>query len=182
MTRQEFMNGVNEWWDLKDIAEDHGYEGLNDVVDTETIGEEIKYRAGEIGYGDDWERFASWLDDIPAGYRYYAYSDYYGTYEGLSEGDFYDYKQDMLDWMDENDMFDHDDGDTEGDEDNSDVREAEAAEDVINEEEVAEEDFSVGELLSMCFADVAKITRESDEARRSFEQEFESAFDSLTRI
>ena len=137
MTRQEYSADVQTWSELVEIAGEHGYDFSGELVSSDRICDDIKERADNIGWGDDWESFASWVSDIPQGYDFYSYNDSYDEYSGLSDADFDTNKSELFDWLDENGLFDEDEED-----------------ELEPEDEAPDEDFSVGELLTMCFIDI----------------------------
>jgi hypothetical protein len=106
MTKQEFYDDITEWPELREIAQDADYhDSFEDIVDSEYVGQEVKARA-ENTRDDDWEAFASWVEDIPRGYEYYRYDDYDETYESLTETDFESEKNALAEWMERNGHFD----------------------------------------------------------------------------
>lgn len=119
MTRQEFIDNVTCMSDLIEFCADVDCDLLCDVYDSEGrddyINQNLLYDwAREL----DWELVRNILDDIPTGYDYYYYD---GDWTGIS--DFQDWKQQVLEWCDECDVFSDDEEELEDDNDGSPVDE-----------------------------------------------------------
>jgi len=165
MTRTEFNEEITTWYELEEVASDNGYEDLGDICDDENIRDMIQDRAQGIRGGDDWESFAYWVENIPKGYDCCAYFYDRDELEGLSDWAFDERKRKLCEWMEENCYFDPEDDD--GIEDD--------IEPEPEEESVPEEDFTVGELVAMCYADVAVIAREEQEKADARQRQIASA-------
>lgn len=174
MTRQEFIENVNDWYDLKDFCADNDCGVLDDIYDEDGMDNEIEYYITE--YRDDysWRDFRDMLDDIPTGYEFYLEEGAF-NWVGLDDSDFRDYKESVLEWMDNGEYWDEDD---EDEDDFIDDNQAIGCDDLFSPGEedddgpVAEEDFSVGDLIGMC--SVTYVTIQQDNLRR--EQEEAAAF------
>lgn len=173
MTRQEFLENVTTFGELKDFCYDQDCDLLEDVYDEDSMNEDINEHLVDWAYNDTWQELYSRLEDIPTGYDWYRNDDYDG-WIGLDDSDFDQYKQDVLDWMDVNGYWE-DDEDDEGDGD--DVFAEELARDAAARErdeegEIEDEDFSVGDLIGMCGVAFVAIQKESvrrlQEADRQF--------------
>ncbi len=173
MTRQEFIENVNDWYDLKDFCSDNDCDILDDIYDEDGMDSEIEYYIGEYRNDYSWRELRDILYDIPVGYEFYRENGAF-DWVGLDDSDFRDYKDNVLEWMDdggywgegdEDDYFDdepalvNDDLFSPGEEDDED-------------ELIVEEDFSVGDLIGMC--SVTYVTIQQDTLRR--EQEEKAAF------
>lgn len=116
MTRQEFIDNVTCMSDLIEFCADVDCDLLCDVYDSEGrddyINQNLLYDwAREL----DWEDVRNILDDIPTGYDYYYYD---GVWTGISEwSDFQEWKQQVLEWCDECDVFSDDEEELEDDND-----------------------------------------------------------------
>ena len=163
MTRNEFLENVSTFGDLKDFCCDEDCSLLEDVYDEEGRDDYINECLMDWTREDSWQDLYSRLDSIPTGYDWYRYDDY-GDWCGLDDEDFEDYKGDVLEWADDHGVWD-DDEEEDMDED--------CFEDEPEDDEPApeEEDFSVGDLIGMCV--VALGTIQSEDARRAREEEEE---------
>lgn len=171
MTRNEFLESVNDWWELKDFCSEIGCEHCDCIIDDDGLDEEIEYALGEYLRDYNWREIRDMLDDIPTGYDWYRCDGSF-DYVGLDDDDFDSYKDDVLDWADDHDVWDEDEDDEEYFDEES------------NEEEVIEEepdehfeeaDFSVTDLMGMC--SVTLVTIQTDNLRRL--QEENAAFNRL---
>jgi|GEM_PF-6480845 len=175
MTREEFYNRVTSWGDLLDVAEEYDLaDEFEDIVDQEYVRERIQIRAGDIGYGDDWEEFASWVSSIPCGYEYWSYHSGYDEFSGLSNDDFDSYMDDLLTMMLDNDCIEED-YDNEDDDDF--VEEPEEGDD----EPEPEEAFPVDQLISMCYADIKVIRDNRQTEEQNAQQEFDAKLAQMLR-
>ena len=160
MTRDEFINDVTTWWELKDFCMEHDCSVMDDFFDSDYLDE---YLDREI---EDWARNMSWtslrdkLDEIDTGYEWY-YWDEYGDIEVADDNDFHYYKEDVLSWGDDHDIWDVEDEELEPD----DEFEDELCEPEDDEDEAVEEPFSVFELIVSCQSEVtnAKLQAEKEE-------------------
>jgi hypothetical protein len=129
MTREEFYNSVTSYADLLATARDYGYEDdFDDIVSDDHVRDRIQNMANEIGRGDDWENFASWVSDIPTGHEYLSYNSNDDSYERLNEDDdlrgrINELFEMLLDNGDIDEDIDDDDDDDYDDEDFYDERE-----------------------------------------------------------
>lgn len=121
MTRQEFIDDVNDFGMLKDFCSDFGCEYLlEDVIDSDQLDD---YVWDDISnWNADWRSLGSSLAalaDIDIGYGWYVCNGML-DYAGVDNTDFQAYKGDVLDWADNHsDVFD--DEEVEDEEDERDV-------------------------------------------------------------
>ena len=101
MTRNEFLDTVNDWYELIEFCNDVGCSYCDDVYSEESMNDDINERLTDWAQECTWQELYSRLDDIPSGYDYYRCNDY-GGWESLDDSDFDDYKDDVLEWMDNN--------------------------------------------------------------------------------
>ena len=160
MTRDEFVNDVNTWWELKDFCMEHDCSVMDDFFDSDYLDE---YLDREI---EDWSQNMSWttlrdkLNEIETGYDWYCW-DGYGDIAPMDEDDLDYYKDDILSWGDDHDIWDVEDEELEPD----DEFEDELCEPEDDEDEAVEEPFSVFELIVSCQSEVtnAKLQAEKEE-------------------
>lgn len=109
MTRAEFIDTVNEWWELIDFCSDENCDICNDIYSDDERDDYINQRLSDIaGNAGDWRSLRDELYDITTGYDYYLYNDW-TDWIGLTDEDFEDYKQQVLLWMDNGDWWEDED-------------------------------------------------------------------------
>jgi len=169
MTREEFIRDTDTWYDLKEFCEEHDCDICDDIIDDESRDDEIDNDIEEAIRNDRWYDIKSYLDDIPTGYSYYRRDGMF-DYVGMDDRDFDEYKDDVINWADDQGDIWDDDPD---DEEDYDVFEAELERDTMAEDESEPEpeaeDFSVGDLMGMCC--VAFVTIRENDAQRAQEEE-----------
>lgn len=163
MTRDEFLDDVITFGDLKSFCYDEGCSILENVYDDEERDEQINDCLVDWAREDSWEALHRRLDDIPTGYEWYCYDDY-GEWRGLDDDDFESYKRDVLEWADDDEIWD-------ANEDDDEIFEDGEPNEVDDEPAIEDEDFSVGDLIGMCC--VALATIQSGDERRAREEEEE---------
>lgn len=113
MTRSEFINTVNEWLGLISFCYDEECDICDEIYSEDYrddyINEFLVERAADF---ESWRDLRNELVDIPTGYDYYKCNGL-TDWEGLDNNDFDDYKQDVIDWMDDHDYWDEEDDDEE---------------------------------------------------------------------
>lgn len=170
MTRDEFLESVNDWWELKDFCSEIGCEYCDSIIDDDGLDEEVEYALGEYLRDYNWREIRDMLGDIPTGYNWYRCDGSF-DYVGLDDSDFEDVKDEVYEWAFNNGYFDDDE---EEGEEYDDATEPEFC-DETEEDPVEEEDFSVSDLMGMC--SVTLVTIQTDNLRRV--QEEAAAFNRL---
>ena len=112
MTRNEFIENVTTWWELKDICGEYGCNYLDDVYNDEERDEYIEDYLNHYANEHCWRDLRDRLCDIPDGDGFFQYNYWDDWYE-LGNNDFENYKGDVLEWMDDNEMFDEEEDDTD---------------------------------------------------------------------
>lgn len=102
MTRQEFIDSVETYPALMEVAEEANY-CFDDVYDCEAYDDYVYETARDLG--GDWTDIRDFLDSLPEGYDYYIRDDYDG-WSGYYDDDIDYLKGVFLDWADENEWFD----------------------------------------------------------------------------
>ena len=98
MTRQEFIDDVTTWWELIDFCNDEGCDICEYVYSSDVYDDLINEDLQEMVKHESWQSIYDWLEDLPSGYDYY---DTYDDYVGLDNNwDFDRYKEDVLEWAD----------------------------------------------------------------------------------
>lgn len=170
MTRSEFIDNITEWWQLIDFCNDEDCSICEDVYhddDLDNMIDEDITNAVTDGMG--WREVRDRLESIDNSYDYYVCEGYM-VYEGLTDNDFEHYKADVIEWMDNNGLWDAEDEDEDFGED--DMLPFEEPTDELDDEDdyqEPEEEFSVTELVSMCILDVT-IQQSEDAKRMASEQ------------
>lgn len=166
MTRNEFLDDITTFGDLKSFCYDEECNILEDVYDEDERDEQINNCLMDWAREDSWGELYRRLDSIPTGYEWYCYNEY-GEWFPLDDGDFETYKRDVLEWADDNEIWDAD----EDDDEDYDVFEDGEPDESDDEPAIEDEDFSVGDLIGMCC--VAFATIQSEDARQAKEEEEE---------
>lgn len=160
MTRQQFIDEVNDWWELIDFCNDEGCSYCDDVYSEESrddyINEELVDMARDA---DSWSSLLDTLNDITTGYDYYRRTDY-GDWEGLGDYEFSDYKDDVLEWGDNNDIWEEDEEEPLPEDDADDV-------------EFEPEPISLGELMGACSSQLHQIGQDAQNKVAADDEAFE---------
>lgn len=177
MTRDEFINEIETVGELKDFCYDNDCDECDDVFSEEDMNDCVDDDLYEYVRHNDWRDTLSFLENIPTySDTGYYYRDDYGDFCSLDYDDFDDYKDRVLEWCDNNDIWD------EPDEDNTeDVVEIEEEPDVPEEDEddfMLDEGCSLDELFNTCKSDLQII--KSEENQR--EQASDVAFADLIQV
>lgn len=139
MTRQEFIDKVNDFDQLMEFAGDVGYDYEN-VYDSQQYDDRIY---DDIHNDDNcWQEVRDWIADLPDGYEFYT-QDAWGEWFGHDASDIDDLKQELLEWADDqSDVFDEEDDGSEEEED------AEMEDDQSDEFD-PDSAFTIGEILRL---------------------------------
>ena len=109
MTRDEFCYGVTTWWELIDFCNDNRlYHIIENVVSSEVRDEWIDEMLVDMARNNSWYELYQTLSDYADenGYDYYIYDECYGTYRHADDDDLEDYKNEVIEAMDDNDDWD----------------------------------------------------------------------------
>lgn len=177
MTRQEFIDDITTFAELKEFCYDHDCELLDDVYDQEQLDDEINAWVDDNHRDYMWNELRDYFDNIPTGYDYYRQTDVM-EYEGLDHTDFQLFKNEVLEWSDDNEVWDEDEEngeDADGDftwwpfdEEDEPEEEKEEEEELV----VEDEDFGVGELFAVCIVSFSDIVKEQEEREREDAEAF----------
>lgn len=169
MTRNEFINDINDWEELIDFCRDMNYELCDDIYSEysrdDYINDYLENIASECG---DWRSLISTLEDITTGYDYYLYEST-TDWRGLDDGDFECYKETVVEWMDDRELWSEEEDDEE----------EECNVDPYDLSPLETEDISISELFSACSQGLKSITdadKASDEAAENSFIEFVAEF------
>lgn len=169
MTRQEFLDDVCSFDELRDFCYDNDCTICDDIYDDDSKDDYINERLSDMADdADSWQSLYRTLEDIPTGYDYYRLDDY-GDFNGLDDDDFEDYKNDVLEWMDDREYWEEDEDPEE--------EEYFPPEEECNEEENDEEPYEddiqpVDELFSLCSEQLRVIDAKREAEEQRSEEEF----------
>lgn len=165
MTRQEFIDDVTSWSELIEFCGDNGCYCCEDVYDEYDRDSYINENLVDMARNaDNWESLKETLEDITTGYDYYRRDDG-GEWYGLDDSDFDDYKDDVLEWADDHDVFE--------DEEEEDPDDYFCEDDEDDDFVAPEEPMSIGELLGACSSQLTNINNASREAEAEEAAKFE---------
>lgn len=166
MTRQEFIDEVTSWEALIDFCDDNGFSFCEDVYSEECYDETIHDKMEDKAYEDTWQELRDWLSGLPEGYDYYI-QDSYGNWSEADDDDFDSIKDNVIEYMDDEHLWD-DNEETE--------EEAEEYIDPEDEIPVEDENVSFAELFTVCSGQVQKIEEDRNAALADAEQAEVTAF------
>lgn len=145
MTREEFQENVNCWYDLKEFCNEYGCEVCSDIYSQDEMDEEIDNSIVDMAReATDWKVLLSKLEDIPTEDDYYLRNGY-GDFIELDDDDFDCHKDDVFDWAENEGIFDEED--EEDEESEEDIEEPDEPEDPDDGYEVGNEEMSIAELF-----------------------------------
>lgn len=109
MTRQDFINDIECWYELIDFCNDEGCYECEDIYDSEQRDDFLNEEVENIARNETWREMLETLQGFAdgSGYDYYI-KDNYGDFVGLDDNDFDAYKSEVLDWGDRYDIWDDD--------------------------------------------------------------------------
>ena len=166
MTRAEFIDEVQNWSELIDFCNDEGCNYCEDIYDDYQKDEYFDDQIVEMARNaEGWQDLLDSLRDIPDGSDYYRRDDY-GEWYAVDDDDFDNYKQDILEWADDNDIWE------EEEEENVDEEESSDDEDDFDEEKL-EEGCSLGELFTSCNTRLQTIEQAREQEKEQEERNFE---------
>lgn len=106
MTRQEFIDDVTTFDELHSFCIDIEYDLQEDGAYSEDEYDEyINEEAYEIARENDWRDLRGWLSELPDGYDFYV-KDAWEDWGGRSYREIDDLKESVLEYADQNDLFD----------------------------------------------------------------------------
>lgn len=159
MNRHEFIEEINSWEDLIQFCNSYNDCYIcDDVYDYDEKDDYIDNNFYELCREECWTTVRDYLNEIPTGSDYYKNNGSYLDWIELDSDDFEAYKQDALNWGDDNDIWDE-----------------EEADDDIDEEEldpVPEENISTSELFSICNERFQKFKGEATKLRNKENEQF----------
>lgn len=122
MTRAEFLDNINDFYDLAQFCSDEGLSIMEDVYSDDARDEYIDDDLTEIARNYTWREMRDYLQNIPTGSDWWVRDDW-GDWCSI-DNDFAQWKNDVLEEADDiarsngwDNWFDTDDEDEEYDED-----------------------------------------------------------------
>ncbi len=173
MTRGEFAENIVSWSDLLNFCSENSCYICDEIYGEEELDSTIDERIAH--WDGSWRELLDMLKDIPSDDYYYRLS-YDNEWEGVDDC-FEDYKDDVLLWGDERGVWDEEDTDEEYSDDD-DILEL-PDEDEPEDNAVAEEDFSVDDLIGMCSNTFIKMQNENKRERQNDEAAFSQFLEDL---
>lgn len=167
MTRDEFINDIQSWEELINFCDNNDCDICDDIYDEsgrdDLLNERLQEKAGEVAR---WQELWEWLDNIPEDSDYYREAGYY-DFEPVDNDDFDSYKEEVLEWADDNDIWDEEE---EAEEDEEDPVTSDGDEDADDGFTAEAEPISIGELMTVCNSQIQKITENTAEDTADGEQ------------
>lgn len=155
MTRREFVEEINCFEELIDICGQYGCEICEDVISRDAMHELIAADMYEYAYEYDWRDIRRWLNEIPTDAAYYLKE---ACFEYLPiDREFDDYKQGVLEWMDDQENWEAEDDDEFEESPDQPVS---CDCDDISDEPIYDEDITIVELCSICKSTLQKISKD----------------------
>ena len=169
MTRQEFVNSIDFWYELIDFCRDMECDVCEEIINGDDLEERIREDFNDYGSEYPWTDIRGWLNDIVEGHDYYVRNGSF-EYEYLCDSDFDDYKDSVIEWMDRNGLWD--DEDDEWEEVEEDVLAEEQRSEEDDSENLPNEDISVSDLFNVCSGMLQTIKEDKEKAAKEEEEQF----------
>lgn len=146
MTRREFINNVESLSELLDFCYNYNCDVCEDILHYDDIVERITEDFRNSGSSYTWSDIQRWLSRIPSNAEYYRYDACF-EYDSVDD-DLEDYKEKVLEWGDDDGIWDEEDEEEYDNDYDIDDEEVDENED---EESIDAGDYlPVTELLSGC--------------------------------
>lgn len=106
MTRTAFINEIEYWYELKEFCNDEGCDYLDEISSGYDIREDVNEFLVEYARDYNWRELRDSLDNVPEDDAYYRVNGF-GDYDELDDYDDFDTtKSRILEWADEEEVFD----------------------------------------------------------------------------
>lgn len=158
MTRDEFCE-LREWSDIIDFCREYNLSFCDYVYDSEAYDDEINEELERRAQEDSWYEVKDWLDSLDSGYDYYI-KDGWGDFEGASNGDFDRICEEILDYCDDEGLWDEEEEEEEPEEY---LVDEEATEEDEDDDVEVEEGCSIEDLFGAGVACIRTIEQEREE-------------------
>lgn len=171
MTRNDFIDNVETWSDLIEFCEDERCDLCSDVVSDDTRNEWIEEHLVDYARNQGWRDLLDTLRGFEDndGYDWYIYDDYYDTYEGATDSDFDERKEQVIQYMDDGEWWEEERDDEEEEPDcyQPSVQNPVDPEDLT---QTPEEECSFAELFAASVGCLHVIEEERAEKERRFQE------------
>ncbi len=181
MTRQEFIENITTWSELLDFCYDNDSNVCEDIISYDTMDEEIESDLQEEVGNRSWRDIRDLLSDINTNYDYYRRDGMFDYCPMDDDSDFDEYKDVVLDWMDDNGYWD-DEEDDEGEYFDDDPFNERPVSEEEDEPAAEAEDFSIGELLGMCSVQFLDIQRTALQQKTQNDAEFQQYLANMPKV
>ena len=129
MTRSEFIENVQGWDDLMEMATEHDCEPLYDIHSQDELDEVVCNAIREELRHSYWTDIRDWLQNIDVYTEYFLDRGYF-EYENLNnDSDFEEYKSRVLQWGDSKEIWDPEEEEDDWIEEDEDAEAAESSDD-----------------------------------------------------
>jgi hypothetical protein len=114
MTRTEFIEDVNDFYDLKRFCDDEGSSICDEIFAGDELRERVNDDLESLARSYTWDELRDYLNEVPED------NDWYDWDFRCVDHLFNDYKDDVLEWGDENGIWDEEAEDEDGEEETGD--------------------------------------------------------------
>ncbi len=180
MTRNDFIERIDRWWELIDFCRDMDCSVCEDIIDGDDLSEYIEEDIENAAHdGMGWREIRDRLNDLDTGYSYYV-NEGYMLYVGLNDDDdFNRYKDEVIEWMDDYGYWDDEEEDDDFIEEEADNASPFDEDDEESDDGDMEAEFPVTELISLCIIDVTIQQSAAEEKQRKEQAEIDRALAEL---
>lgn len=106
MTRSEFLSDVGDFWSLRDFCYSAGSYYFDDIYDESAKDDYVDDYLNSLGSSDEWRDVLVFLENIPDNESDWYRLDSYSGFIALDCNDFSEMKNEVLEWADENSVWD----------------------------------------------------------------------------
>lgn len=159
MTKSEFLSDVRDFWDLRDFCYDADSSYFDDIFDEGAKDDFVNEYLSNLGRSLDWKDIRDYLNDVPDRESEWYHLDDYAGFMALNDDDFVNMKNEVMEWAEDNDIFDE---------------EPEPEEEEDDDYEVKDEPISTEFLLAACKEESGDEPSELPPLSELFESEVKS--------
>lgn len=182
MTRQGFIDEITVWDELIDFCYNEECDICEDIISNGSMCEAIEEELVDAAREYSWRELRDALNSIDTDYDYYRREGVLSYYP-VDDSDFDDYKDDVLEWMDNGGYWDDEEDDE--DYDDPDWHYAEQSDSEGKEEEelpMEDEDFSINDLMGMCSVQFLRIQRDTAQGKKQSDKEFQLYLNNMPKV
>lgn len=171
MTRQQFIDEITSWSDLIDWCVNNGCSYCDDIYTDNDRDEIINNELVDMAENENWRELKETLISLDETSAYYWKRDGWGEWYDV-DNDFDDYFSDVLDWADDNNMFESDDEEPIPEETMSGEALVEQSDEFVADTGISLDDFfaSSVESLDVIASETATIAAEANSEFDKFTQ------------